>query len=265
MQVCPKCSCTSIQVSQGGTRCSQCGFQSRSVSPRDLKNQPITYKSYGTPGQVYNLAIDKCEDVIALNEAWKKSKKYAEDPIVSIIMPTYKRRHTIFITIGSILNQTFTSWELIVIDNEPGNNYKFDDVRIKYHKHSEIPGAAHARNQGIQYVKSDLVCFFDDDDIMLPNYLECMVEPFNDPNIEMTICQVRLVEGRVAPHRAFCTPGSIVKKKYATPIWSTFHGHDLKYFNDIADSLPPDSIAEIPKVLVHAYTSPQGGLRGGAF
>ena len=63
-----------------------------------------------------------------------------ENPVVSIIMPTFNRADTISLAIESVLKQSFKDWELLIIDNESTDNTKEivdsfskNDNRIKYH------------------------------------------------------------------------------------------------------------------------------------
>ena len=60
-------------------------------------------------------------------------------PVVSVIMPTYKHEHFIRRAIASLLAQTFTNWELIIINDGSNDKteeiiFSFSDNRIKYYK-----------------------------------------------------------------------------------------------------------------------------------
>jgi glycosyl transferase family 2 len=258
-------------VTNGSTRCGACGYQELGVDVYLCKTpEPhLEHQHRLGPSEVYRQSYHyKVEDenIAAFEAVWNNPvRQTVGKPVVSIIMPTFKRQHTIKNTIGSILCQTFTQWELILVDNQPDNEYKFDDCRIKYVKHPETRGAAYGRNMGVQYISGDLVCFFDDDDIMKQNYLQVMTSPFlKDPKINMAICLVRLVEGVIAPHNYFCTPSVVVRKQYVTPSWTQFFGHDILFFSTINEKIPSESVVRIPEILVHAYTASQGGIREGA-
>ena len=97
-------------------------------------------------------------------------------PKFSIIVPTYNRAHLIGKTIDTILSQSFTNFELIVIDD--GSTDNTEDLidqkygkRVKYFKKNNAERAA-ARNFGTQHAHGKYVLWFDSDDIMYPNYLE---------------------------------------------------------------------------------------------
>src|SRR5215217_5202065 len=95
----------------------------------------------------------------------------------SIITPTYNRRDLLQTTIKSILAQTFTDWELIVIDDGSTDDTEqvmqtyLTDSRIKYVK-KENTGQAHSLNVGSTYVTREFMTFLDSDDEAYPNWLE---------------------------------------------------------------------------------------------
>lgn len=93
--------------------------------------------------------------------------------VVSIVMPTFNRSATIGLAIESVLKQTYTNWELIIIDNESSDNtsivvkkYAENDSRIKYHfvSKSKIPGITEYLNYGIQLSLGKYIARLDDDD-----------------------------------------------------------------------------------------------------
>lgn len=102
-------------------------------------------------------------------------------PLISIIIPTYNRAHFIGETLDSIINQTYTNWECIIIDDGSTDNsnkvikeYLKRDSRFKYFQRPKIKskGANSCRNYGFAISKGDLIKWFDSDDLMLPNHLE---------------------------------------------------------------------------------------------
>lgn len=99
------------------------------------------------------------------------------ETMVSIIIPTYNRENVIERAINSILKQTYTSYEIIVVDDGSADNTKdviekIQDSRIRYIALQENQGVAHARNIGIQGAKYEYIAFLDSDDEWLPNKLE---------------------------------------------------------------------------------------------
>jgi glycosyltransferase involved in cell wall biosynthesis len=100
-----------------------------------------------------------------------------QDKLVSIIIPTYNRADLIGETIQSVIDQSYKSWELIIVDDgstDDSKNYitKFKDERIRYYtiEHCGILGKV--RNVGISHAKGDYIAFLDSDDLWLPQKLE---------------------------------------------------------------------------------------------
>lgn len=100
------------------------------------------------------------------------------NPFFSIILPTYNRAKFIPKAIESIVNQHFTDWELIIIDDGSTDNtaeivslYQLD--RIKYH-YQENQERCLSRNNGIKLAKGKYICFLDSDDSFRPNHLSVL-------------------------------------------------------------------------------------------
>jgi glycosyltransferase involved in cell wall biosynthesis len=107
--------------------------------------------------------------------------------LVSIIIPTYNRAHLIVDTLKSILSQTYTNWECLVIDDgstdETQNvveEFSKKDHRVQYHKRPEsiVKGANSCRNYGFELTSGEYVNWFDSDDIMLADFLEKKINAF---------------------------------------------------------------------------------------
>lgn len=99
-------------------------------------------------------------------------------PLISIIMPAYNAQQYISKTIESVISQTFTNWELIVIDDGSKDTtanivkaFQNKDNRIKYYYQSNKKQAA-ARNLGIAHSKGEWIAFLDADDLWVPTKLE---------------------------------------------------------------------------------------------
>ncbi|HMQ05895.1 MAG TPA: glycosyltransferase family A protein [Saprospiraceae bacterium] len=94
---------------------------------------------------------------------------------ISVIIPVYNAERYIEECIRSVVNQTFTPWEIIVIDD--GSNDKSVE-KVKSHNRQitiisqENRGAGSARNAGIRIAKGDFLAFLDADDVWLPDTLE---------------------------------------------------------------------------------------------
>jgi len=98
-------------------------------------------------------------------------------PLVSIVMPTYNHAKYLSISVQSVLDQTFTNWELIIVDNFSTDNTlevlsKFSDTRIKLLQINNEGCIGKSRNLAIKSAKSEWLAFLDSDDSWEPNKLE---------------------------------------------------------------------------------------------
>lgn len=98
--------------------------------------------------------------------------------LVSIIMPSYNTAQYIEKTIKSVLDQTYTNWELLIVDDcstdntdEVVKNY-LTDKRINYLKNEQNSGAAVSRNRALREAKGQWIAFLDSDDLWMPEKLE---------------------------------------------------------------------------------------------
>ncbi len=117
-------------------------------------------------------------------------------PSVSIITPTYNRAQYIKEAIESVISQTYSDWELIVVDDgstdqtfEILDKYTKQDKRIRYIRQSNS-GPSAARNTALAQANGKYIAFIDDDDRWLPEKLEIQVKLMeSDPKIGF--CYVR--------------------------------------------------------------------------
>lgn len=89
--------------------------------------------------------------------------------LVSIIMPTYNCAHFISRAIDSVLSQSYSNWELIIIDNNSTDDTEkiiqdYDQSRIKYKKVNNKGVIAYSRNKGIEISQGRWIAFLDADD-----------------------------------------------------------------------------------------------------
>lgn len=109
-------------------------------------------------------------------------------PLVSIIMPAYNVAPYIKDAINSILDQDYTNWELIVIDNASTDETPkiidaLNDKRI-IKGFEEKKGLSRARNAGLKLIRGEYVCFLDADDKLPPNSISARINYLlSHPNI----------------------------------------------------------------------------------
>lgn len=98
--------------------------------------------------------------------------------LVSIIMPSYNTAQYIEKTIKSVLDQKYTNWELIIVDDCSTDNTDevvkkyLNDKRIKYLKNEQNSGAAISRNRALRAARGQWIAFLDSDDLWMPEKLE---------------------------------------------------------------------------------------------
>lgn len=96
---------------------------------------------------------------------------------VSILLPVYNAESTIRETIDSILNQTYTDFDVVIINDGSSDNseqtiLEYKDERIHYYKNESNRGLIYTLNRGIELCKGEYIARIDADDIMLPTRLE---------------------------------------------------------------------------------------------
>ena len=90
-------------------------------------------------------------------------------PEFSVILPTYNRANTIKRAIDSVLGQTISNWELIIVDNFSSDNTSdivmgYSDARIKLIHFRNNGVIAASRNKGIEHALGEFIAFLDSDD-----------------------------------------------------------------------------------------------------
>lgn len=100
-------------------------------------------------------------------------------------MPAYNVENYIAASIDSVVNQTYTNWELIIVDDGSTdgtagiiNEFVEKDYRIKY-LYQTNARQAKARNTGIAIAQGSILAFLDSDDLWLPNKLEVTLAAFD--------------------------------------------------------------------------------------
>ena len=112
--------------------------------------------------------------------------------LVSVIMPAYNAGLTIQRSIASIQRQTFSYWELLIIDDGSVDNtmdvvqeLAKEDKRIRVFPQVSNKGVAASRNLGLSLAKGNIVAFCDADDLWVSKKLEIQVEQFQDRQVSI--------------------------------------------------------------------------------
>lgn len=119
---------------------------------------------------------------------------------VSIITPAFNCKETILSTYESIKNQSFHSWEWIVVeDHSSDESFDYiksiidDDDRVILLRTDSNSGAAAARNIGIKVANGRYISFLDADDLWMPNKLELQIGYMKDNNYELSCTNYQLL------------------------------------------------------------------------
>ncbi len=131
--------------------------------------------------------------------------------LISILIPCYNQGHFLNETLQSILNQTYTNWECIVIDDgSPDNtkdivaNWKKKDNRFIYLEKAN-GGRSSARNLGLDTAKGEFIQFLDADDFLHHEKFEKSMKLFRKENSDIVITNfLRFRKSTAKVRRAFC-------------------------------------------------------------
>lgn len=118
-------------------------------------------------------------------------KKDNQNPMVSVIIPTYNRAWIVKESILSVLAQTFQDYELIVVDDGSTDHTHaiLDELQDRIEViHQKNSGVSAARNHGVAAAKGKLIAFLDSDDLWMPGKLAIQTEFFAS-NPDIRICQ----------------------------------------------------------------------------
>ncbi|MBP3817233.1 MAG: glycosyltransferase family 2 protein [Butyrivibrio sp.] len=133
--------------------------------------------------------------------------------LVSIITPCYNGEKYISQTIESVLAQTYTEWEMIIIDDGSKDNsaeiiksYNVPKIQYVYQNNA---GSAAARNNGIRRAQGQYIALLDSDDIWLPNFLECQIKYMREKKTICVACSYSYID---------CNSKDILKPTKVKPI-----------------------------------------------
>ena len=123
--------------------------------------------------------------------------------LVSVIIPTYNREKTIERSIRSVLNQTYRTIEVLVIDDGSLDQtrtivHSIADNRLRYY-YQNHSGACSARNKGISLSGGQYIAFQDSDDVWHENKLEIQINAMEAQNADIVCCQINQIAGYREP------------------------------------------------------------------
>ena len=112
--------------------------------------------------------------------------------LISVILPAYNVQDTIGESIDSILSQTFTDFELIIINDGSQDNTEevilaYSDKRIRYYQNEQNKGLIYTLNRGLDLAQGKYIARMDADDVSLPTRFEKQVKVMEE-NSNIVVC-----------------------------------------------------------------------------
>ncbi len=158
-----------------------------------------------------------------------------KNPLVSVIIPTYNRVHTLPVSVDSVLRQTYKNLEVIIVDDgstDGTENFvrELSDNRVRYVRNIGKRGPAAARNYGVTQARGEFVAFQDSDDEWHPEKLEKQMPLLlnTEEKIDLVYCEYTWYYGQTrrdtVPPRTLPIPykqGHILPVLLLQPLIST--------------------------------------------
>lgn len=151
---------------------------------------------------------------------------FLNSKLVSVVITTYNRKiNFLNRAIKSVLKQTHTNFELLVVDDNNSDSilrkeiedrislYK-DDYRLIYISHDKNRGACAARNTGIKNSRGKYIAFLDDDDEWLEDKIEKQLKVFETSNVGLVYCSYYRIEEDYEGNRKIFLQNALEKKDY---------------------------------------------------
>lgn len=126
-------------------------------------------------------------------------------PEISVIVPVYKVESYLHSCVDSILSQTFSDLELLLVDDGSPDNcgiicdeYAAKDPRVRV-IHKKNGGLSSARNAGVESARGEYICFIDSDDWVAQDYCETLYTLLRNSDCDFSVCNIcRCEEGKAS-------------------------------------------------------------------
>jgi teichuronic acid biosynthesis glycosyltransferase TuaG len=166
-----------------------------------------------------------------------------ETALVSIITPSYNSEKFIADTIRSVQSQTYTNWELLIVDDCSTDGTKHivkdfmeEDRRVTFHQLRKNSGAGVARNQAVEMAGGKYIAFLDSDDLWQPEKLEKQIAFMETNRLPFTFSFYDCIDEDGNPlHKRIEAPKTL---RYSHLFFCNFVGnltgiYDAEYFGKI--------------------------------
>lgn len=175
--------------------------------------------------------------------------------LVSIITPNYNCGRFIAQTIESVLAQTYSQWEMLIVDDCSADNsyeialaYAAKDNRIKVIRNEKNSGAAVSRNKALEIAQGEFIAFLDSDDLWMPDKLEKQIAFMRENNCDFSFTEYEHIDeennrlhqiANVTKHLSYnkmlmhCWPGCLTVM-YNQNVVGKVYAEDIKKNNDHA-------------------------------
>lgn len=134
-------------------------------------------------------------------------------PTISIIVPVYKVERYLFECVDSLLAQTFSDIEIILVDDgspdrcgEICDHYAQMDARVRV-IHQKNGGLSRARNAGAALARGEYICFVDSDDYVAPTYCETLYRLLSESTCDFSVCAACRFDDGTQPDAAQAAAG----------------------------------------------------------
>lgn len=149
--------------------------------------------------------------------------------LVSIITPNYNCARFISQTIESVLAQTYSDWEMLIVDDcstdgsyEIALEYAAKDRRIKVIRNEKNSGAAVSRNKAIEVAQGEFVAFLDSDDLWIPEKLEKQIAFMRENACDFSFCEYEHIDEE---NKSLLKVAKVIKKlTYTKMMFHCFPG-----------------------------------------
>lgn len=148
-------------------------------------------------------------------------------PLVTVAMPIYNAGRYLRAAVLSIVNQTFTNWELLIIDDGSTDSALQDiadinDVRIRIFRDDANRGLAARLNEAIDLARGQYLARMDQDDVSYPERFECQVQALlNDSRLDMIAVRAIAISDEDEPVGLF--PYALTHQEICARPWRGFY------------------------------------------